>query len=141
MDRGELLSSSARQPPGEAGFFAPGTGRDTESWPWEDRPLMLHITCDYCHRQIVPGLQDRYVVKIEVFAAHDPAELTESDLDEDHLEAVSQLLCDAEADPAATAVSPANQTLRYDLCPECQRKFVNDPLGKEAAQKFHFSEN
>ena len=31
--------------------------------------------------------------------------------------------------------------LRYDLCPECRKKFVRDPLGKEAAQKFDFSEN
>jgi hypothetical protein len=103
---------------------------------------MLHITCDYCHRDILPGNSHRYVVKIEVFAAHDPAELTEEDLDEDHMEAVSQLLRDAEdqlVDPDAT--TPAYKKFRYDLCPECHKKFLSDPLGKDGAQKFHFSEN
>jgi hypothetical protein len=103
---------------------------------------MLHITCDYCHREIVPELNSRYVVKIEVFAARDPAELTEADLDEDHMEAVSQLLQEEEdhlVDPDATA--PAYRNFRFDLCPECQKKFLSDPLGREAAQKFHFSEN
>ena len=41
--------------------------------------------------------EDRYVVKIEVLApAHDPAEITEADLEEDHMEAVSELLQEME---------------------------------------------
>jgi hypothetical protein len=103
---------------------------------------MLHVTCDLCGKEMRPGEDHRYVVKLEVFAAHDPAELTEADLDEDHMEAVSQLLRDIEdnlAEPAAT--EPPHQSFRYDLCPECRKKFVRDPLGKEAAQKFDFSEN
>jgi hypothetical protein len=103
---------------------------------------MLHITCDLCGKQIAIEEKRRYVVKIEVFAAHDPAEITEADLDEDHMEAVSQLLRDAEenlTDPDALA--PAYKSIRYDLCPGCHKKFLQDPLGKEAAQKFDFSEN
>ncbi len=82
------------------------------------------------------------MVKLEVFAAHDPAEITEADLDEDHMEAVGQLLREMEdnlVDPEAT--DPAHQAFRYDLCPACRKKFVRDPLGKEIAQKFDFSEN
>jgi hypothetical protein len=103
---------------------------------------MLHITCDYCHREIRAESNHRYVVKIEVYAAHDPTVLTEADLEEDHMEAVSQLLQEAEdnlIDP--DDINPAHKSFRYDLCPECHKKFLNDPLGKEAAQKFHFSEN
>jgi hypothetical protein len=102
---------------------------------------MLHISCDLCGKQIAPLDSLRYVVKMEVFAAHDPAELTEEDLDQDHLEAVSQLLRESEhlADPDESA--PAYKNIRFDLCPECHKKFLRDPLGKEAAQKFDFSEN
>jgi hypothetical protein len=103
---------------------------------------MFHITCDICGKEISSGEDHRFVVKIEVFAAHDPAELTEADLEEDHMEAVSQLLREAEdglPDPEANA--PTYKNFRYDLCPECQKKFVRDPLSKEAAQKFDFSEN
>src|ERR1700682_4479325 len=100
---------------------------------------MLLITCDLCGKQVSTEENPRYVVKIEVFAAHDPAEITEADLDEDHMEAVSQLLHDMEegvADPALA--EPAFQHFRYDLCPECRGKFARNPLGKESAQKFHF---
>src|SRR5262245_21729341 len=101
---------------------------------------MLHISCDLCGKQIVPLDNLRYVVKIEVFAAHDPAEITEADLDQDHLEAVCQLLREADlADP--NEVAPAYKNIRFDLCPDCHKKFLRDPLGKEAAQKFDFSEN
>lgn len=103
---------------------------------------MLHITCDICGKKISFGEDDRYVVKIEVFAAHDPREITEEDLDEDHMEAVSQLLNDLPDDlPDPDESAPAYKNFRYDLCPDCQRKFVRDPLSKDAAQKFDFSEN
>jgi hypothetical protein len=103
---------------------------------------MLHITCDVCGKELAVGEDRRFVVKMEVFAAHDPAEITEADLDDDHMEAVSQLLRDEEdglVDPST--VEPAYKNFRFDLCPECHKKFARDPLGKDAAQNFDFSEN
>jgi hypothetical protein len=104
---------------------------------------MLHITCDLCGKELLAG-QDHYVVKIEVFARHDPAQLTEADLEEDHMEAVSQLLRELDEEAAET-IEPARHNLRYDLCPECRQRYLRDPLSKElskeAAQKFDFSEN
>ena len=105
---------------------------------------MLHITCDLCGTELRPG-QDHYVVKIEVFARHDPAQLTEADLEEDHMEAVSQLLRELDDDEAAEAIQPARNHRRYDLCPECRQRYLDNPLqkdlSKEAAKKFDFSEN
>src|SRR5437763_13072741 len=109
----------------------------------EGHSFMLHITCDVCGKELTQGDDHRYVVKVEVFAAHDPLAITEAHLDEDHLEAVSQLLR-AEEDTGLTdpdLAAPQYKNFRYDLCPECHKKFVRDPLGKEAAQKFDFSEN
>ena len=103
---------------------------------------MLHVTCDLCGKELLPGDDHRYVVKIEVFAAHDPTEITDADLDEDHMEAVSQLLNEMDdelTDP--DEIAPSYKNFRYDLCPNCHKKFLRDPLGKEAAQKFDFSEN
>jgi hypothetical protein len=111
---------------------------------------MLHITCDLCGKELRGG-EDHYVVKIEVFATQDPAQLTEADLDADHLEAVSDLLHDIEAGLADGdgGLEPASRRLRYDLCPDCRQRYLRDPLrkeavaaaGKDAAQKFDFSEN
>ncbi|HXG11318.1 MAG TPA: hypothetical protein VNK04_16305 [Gemmataceae bacterium] len=103
---------------------------------------MLHVTCDQCGKELRPGDDHRYVVKIEVFTPHDPAAITEEDLDQDHMEAISQLLQDMEenlVDPPD--LEPRRHHFRFDLCLECRNKFLRDPLGKEAAQKFDFSEN
>jgi hypothetical protein len=85
--------------------------------------------------------EDHYIVKIEAFAAHDPAEITEEDLEEDHMEAVSQLLREMEESDDPGDVEPAARHFRYDLCPECHRRYLRDPLSKDSAQKFDFSEN
>ena len=110
---------------------------------------MLHVTCDLCGREMRPG-EDHYVVKIEV-AARNGGQLTEADLDADHLEAVGELLREMEDDADAGAEpEPTTRRLRYDLCPECRTHYLRDPLRKEAAagpareeaaQKFGFSDN
>jgi hypothetical protein len=100
---------------------------------------MLHFTCDLCGRELRPGEDQRFVVKMEAYAAHDPAELTEEDLDEDHMEAISQLLREDNGDDTELAASRRN--FRYDFCPECHQKFLRDPLGRDGVQKFDFSKN
>jgi hypothetical protein len=103
---------------------------------------MQHFTCDLCGKRMHANDDRRYVVKMEVYAAHDPDEITDDDLDQDHMDALSEMLdeCDADEPPAEDS-PPTYKKIQYDLCPECQRRFLRDPLGKEAAQKFHFSEN
>lgn len=102
---------------------------------------MLHVSCDLCGKELPPGDAPRYVVKIEVYAAQDPATITEEDLDYDHMEAVSEILRDLDEHGVDATPEPARRHFRYDLCPECREKFVRDPLGRDAAQKFDFSEN
>src|SRR6516165_10831632 len=80
----------------------------------EGQPFMLHVTCDLCGKELLPGDDHRYVVKMEVFAAHDPAEITDADLDEDHMEAVSHLLREMEESTVEPEeVEPAHRHFRY----------------------------
>ncbi len=102
---------------------------------------MMHFTCDLCGKDLQPGEEERYVVKIESFPAQDPAQLTEADLDDDHMEAVSELLRDLEEDDADIELPEPSKHFRYDLCPECHQRFVRDPLGKEHQHKLFFSKN
>jgi hypothetical protein len=102
---------------------------------------MLHVTCDLCGKQLRPAEDRHYVVKIEAYAAQDPAEITEADLDEDHMEAVSKLLRDLEDSADEVQVTAPYKHFRYDLCSECHQKFLRDPLGKEHGHKLHFSKN
>jgi hypothetical protein len=116
-------------------LFVLGPGRR------EGQSSMLHVTCDLCGKKLQAGEDHHFVVKIEAFAAHDPAEITEADLEEDHMEAVSQLLRELEDNADEVEVPPPYKNFRYDLCSDCHTRFVRDPLGKEVAQKFHFSKN
>jgi hypothetical protein len=104
---------------------------------------MIHVTCDLCGKDLRPGNDHSFVVKIEVFPLKDPTELTAADMEEDHLEAVSSMLREMEEDglEGTGHIEPADRRFRYDLCPECHEKFVRDPLGREPAPNFDFSEN
>lgn len=102
---------------------------------------MQHFTCDQCGKELRPEEDQRYVVNIEAHAAHDPAEITEADLDEDHMEAVSQLLREEEENGLESELIEAHKRFRFDLCPECHKRYLRDPLAREHAHKFDFSKN
>ena len=99
---------------------------------------MLHFSCDLCGKDLTDGAECRYVVRMEVFAAADPGQLTDADLSDDQLEAIGQLLRDE--DDSDLEPAPTFKKLQYDLCTTCHKKFLADPLGRES-QKFDFSEN
>lgn len=100
---------------------------------------MMHFTCDLCGQ---PLKDERFVVKIELYPAHDPHQLTEDDLDIDQLEAISEMLegleedIDGEAEPVSQP-----QMLRYDLCKTCCQRYQADPLGRDVSARLNFSQN
>ena len=98
---------------------------------------MMHFSCDQCGKEMRGNRDPRYVIKIEARAAHEPAELTDEDLDDDHMEMLSDL---SEGEESAHLLPPRRE-FRYDFCPDCYEKFLRDPLGREQAQKLFFSEN
>ncbi len=102
---------------------------------------MIRYSCDLCKRDLDPQHDLRYVVKMEVFAAMEPGR--DEDDDNDHLQEIQDILerlDDAEDDQIGEEVC---QQLRFDLCPECRRKFMKNPLGREnfAAKVAGFSKN
>jgi hypothetical protein len=63
-------------------------------------------------------------------------------LEADHVEEMARMLCEMEEADDGPQPLPACTKMRFDLCPGCYRKFVNDPLGREGtAAKLHFSPN
>jgi hypothetical protein len=72
-----------------------------------------HFSCDLCGQ----SLSDRrYVVKVEVFAAFDPEEIDEEDLDADHLQEISDIIQEMEAKGAAPLDDCGAKHFRFDLC-------------------------
>jgi hypothetical protein len=106
-----------------------------------DETLMVHFTCDLCGKDLTAARDGRYVVKIEAYPGFDPTEIREEDLDDDPMEAISQILQRDEAIESRDDVVPSHKGFRFDLCPGCHRKFVNDPLSKESSRTFDFSKN
>ena len=99
---------------------------------------MLHFTCDLCGQQLGDR---RFVVKLEVYPAFDPEDLDESDLDADHLQEVAALIQEMESTGKSPIDDCEAKQFRYDLCPHCHRKYVKDPLGREALRRLNFSKN
>ncbi len=102
---------------------------------------MIHYSCDCCKRKLDSD-DLRYVVKMEVYAAIDLSGM-DDDLDEDrdHLQEIQEILQRSTdiADPQLG--SDVYEEMRFDLCPECRKKFVKNPLGREGSKKFDFSKN
>jgi hypothetical protein len=100
---------------------------------------MLRIFCDGCGRELAER-EDRHILKLELFTANEPAELTEDDLDADHLEAIGELL-QRQTPLDAAPTEPSYTRLRFDLCGSCRKRFLRDPLARETMTKLHFSTN
>ena len=101
---------------------------------------MIHYSCDLCKRDLDSEEDLRYVVKVEIYAAYDLMAIEEDD-DRDHLQEIQDILErleDAESDQIGDDVY---QQMRFDFCPACRKKFLKNPLGREIAHVFGFSEN
>ena len=102
---------------------------------------MVHFTCDLCGKDLTASGDPRYVVKIAAYAGFDPTEITEDDLDDDHMEAVSQILQRDEGPGTEELDANLYKGFRFDLCPTCHGRFIKDPLNRELLRSLDFSEN
>jgi len=98
---------------------------------------MIHFTCDRCKREIDSDLELRYVVRVEVQAMMEPCEVDVQD-DRDHLLEIQEILERMDDDNVGDDVY---QRRRFDLCPTCYRKYIKNPLGREAVAHLNFSKN
>lgn len=101
---------------------------------------MIHYNCDMCGKTLVPEEDDRYVVKIEIYAACDSMELDDdedliNDFEDDEDDDEEDNLNSEEID------SVEYKTFRYDLCSKCHSRFLHDPLSIKSIRRGRFSEN
>ena len=102
---------------------------------------MIHFTCDLCGKTLLADEDTRYVVKVEVYAAYDPMELTSQDLEDDRTEEMQDLLDEmADSDPEHLE-DQVYKVFRFDLCPECHEAYLTDPLGRATRLRARFEQN
>lgn len=82
----------------------------------------------------------RYIVRLEVYAALDPLE-DEADDDRDHLQEIQEVLERLDDPHEETMCEEVYHQKRFDLCSECRKRFVQDPLGRPLPTPVNFSKN
>lgn len=101
---------------------------------------MIHYSCDLCKRPLDAERDLRYVVKMEVYASLDPMDDGLDD-DQDHLQEIQDILECVEDAADERIGDDVYQQLRYDLCADCRKRFLRNPLGAAAPVQFDFSKN
>ena len=98
---------------------------------------MIHYSCDLCGKDLPTG-SPRYTVRIEIFAAAE-ADSTDPDLLNKPDEIIQQMLEKMEQMSLKEIEDGNYRIFRYDLCRQCQLRYLADPLGytKDLRQR-HF---
>jgi hypothetical protein len=102
---------------------------------------MIHFSCDRCKRAIDSESDLRYLVRIEVEAVMDPVHAADPDDDRDHLLEIDEILERIDTSECPEIGDDVYQKRRYDLCPQCFRKFILNPVGREKKATVGFSQN
>lgn len=88
---------------------------------------MITHFCDRCGNAIEGGAV-RYIARIEVFAAADPLVIDLEDLLRDHRKEMDRLLEACKDRTEEELMRDVYVRFQYDLCRDCQRSYVADPL-------------
>ncbi len=106
---------------------------------------MIRYSCDMCGRSLVPDEDERYVVKIEVYAACDSmdADCEDEEFINDFEDDDDDHESDEEIDniDSGEIESIEYKTFRYDLCCKCHSRYLQDPLSINSIRRGRFSEN
>jgi hypothetical protein len=101
---------------------------------------MIRYICDFCQCEIDPQHESSYVLQMELYPAP-AADEVRIDEDRDHLEDFQEVLerYDEFDEDGALLGGDTYRKKRFDLCPACCKRFMQDPLGRRAAERFELS--
>ena len=90
---------------------------------------MIQYICDICGRRLGDSDAERFVVRIEVFAAADRFILS-TKKGQNTAGQLRKLIDElAQADPDAIE-DATYRNFRFDLCSQCQQSYLHNPLGR-----------
>ena len=102
---------------------------------------MIHFSCDRCKRMLDPNDDVRYILKVEAYPATEPLEVNEIEDDRDHLSEIQEILERMDDAEIQCVGDGLNQKQRFDLCADCYKEFIKNPVGRELAIQLGFSQN
>ena len=101
---------------------------------------MIHFSCDRCHRTIAED-ELRFTVAIEIQIAVENEPVDSETLPAEEMEVLHEVLNELNEEEREEVNRFAYQQQQHDLCLECQREYIANPLGCEQSSRVGFSEN
>ncbi len=90
---------------------------------------MIEYSCDICGKRLADSDAERFVLRIEVFAAADRFILS-TKKGQNTAKQLGELIDElAQADPDAIE-DATYRNFRFDLCQSCQQAYLRNPLRK-----------
>ena len=102
--------------------------------------IVIHYSCDRCKREIDSSTDLRYTVTIEIEAALDGPDHELVD-DPDHLDDIQDMLDSADDLCSSVFDDEVYQRKQFDLCKDCFRQYIKNPLSRESTTPMGFSKN
>ena len=100
---------------------------------------MITFICDRCQRKIDSKQELRFMVSVEVQAAMDYD--SDDRPDGEYLDELQELLESLDTADCAEITSQAYQKKNYDLCEQCSKEYLRNPLAIEQASSLGCSDN
>jgi len=94
----------------------------------------IRYVCDGCGRVLEGDAPDRYVVKIEVFAAADQLVIRQEDLRRDHRAEIARLVEQLDRMHPDEIEDQTYRAFRFDLCRACHKEYIKKPVPAGSAQ-------
>ncbi len=91
---------------------------------------VIRYRCDGCQHDLQRDGSNHFIVRIEAFAAAGTLEFTEKDLQRDHRSEMETIIRDLACTSPDEIEDQVYRSFRYDLCPECHRVFLKNPLAR-----------
>ena len=101
---------------------------------------MIHFSCDRCHRAIAED-ELRFTVTIEIQVAVEDEPVDSNTLPAAEMEVLHEVLDELNEEEREEVNRFAYQQQQHDLCLECQREYIANPLGCEHPTRVGFSQN
>jgi len=102
---------------------------------------MIEKSCSMCHRPLDVEDDLLYTVRIEVRASLGSTTWTEDDADRDYLQELDEVIETIEDIEDEQIGDQIVQQLRFDLCSDCRKRYIQRPVGISSPRAFDFSHN
>ncbi len=89
---------------------------------------MIRYECDKCGRPMTANDRQRFIVKMEIYAAADHIDL-DRDAPADPKRAMAEVLDQLAAADPDEVEDQTYRAFRFDVCDACRRKLLARPLG------------